>query len=142
MHSSNVDEGTIPELRYDHRDINMAQIVKWVSIFLAFVVICIFAAMASYKFFTPDWKKEERALPLYVTKPRVPPFPQLQADPKLDMELYKAAEAQQLGALARVKKEAAERGISGVGSRTGSDEKVSFPGSGDYKGMKSGDAEH
>lgn len=142
MHQSNLNEGTIPELRYDHRDINMVEIVKWVSIFLAFVIICIFAAMASYEFFTPDWKKEERALPAYVTKPRVPPFPQLQADPRLDMEVFKAAEIPKREALAKIKDAAATRGISGVGSESKAAEKESYPGSGDYTGMKTKEAEH
>lgn len=137
MHGSNTNDGTIPELRYDHRDINLRAIVQWNSIFLAFVVICIFAAMAAYSFFTPDWKKEERALPSYVTKPRVPPFPQVQGDPKLDMEIFKAAEAPQVEGLEKAKEEQAARGISGVTGESKAEEGHSYPGSGDYAGKAS-----
>ena len=142
MHESKTNEGTIVELGYDHRDINLVQIVRWMSIFTAFVIISIFAALAFYKAFTPDWNKEERVLPAYVTKPRVPPFPQVQADPKLDIAVYQAAEAPKREALLKVKEAAATRGISGVGAATQAAEKESFPGSGDYKGHASGEAEH
>lgn len=142
MHGSNTNEGTHPELGYDHRDINLRAIIQWNAIFLAFVVICIFAAMAAYSFFTPDWKKEERALPSYVTKARVPPFPQVQGDPKLDMEVFKAVETPKREALEKVKEEQAAKGISGVTGEDNKGEGHSFPGSGDYIGHGKAEAPH
>jgi hypothetical protein len=144
MHGSNdVNEGTIPELGYDHRDVNLKAIVFWMSIFAAFVVVSIAAIQfLAYPFFTPDWKKLEKEVPAYVTAPRIPPYPQVQADPKLDMEVFKASEESKHEALNKAKEELAARGLAGVTANTPLAEEKSYPGSGKYIGAEAKETEH
>ena len=141
MHGSNeINDGTIPELGYEHRDVNIVAIVRWMSIFTAFVVFSILTIQfAAYPFFTPDWKKLERDVPAFVTKPRTPPYPQVQADPKLDMEVYKASEEPLHEGIKKAKETLAARGISGVTGEVPKEEHSSYPGSGKYAG---GEGEH
>ena len=136
MHGSNdINEGTIPEIGYDHRDVNLSAIVKWMSIFATFVTVSIILIQfVFYPLFTPDWKKLERDVPAFVTAPRTPPYPQVQADPKLDMEIFKASEEGKHEGLAKAKAALAARGIAGVTGETPKEEGHSFPGSGDYAG--------
>ncbi|WP_395089061.1 hypothetical protein [Armatimonas sp.] len=136
MHGSNdINEGTIPELGYDHRDVNLSAIVRWMSIFAMFVVVSIILIQfVFYPLFTPDWKKLERDVPAFVTAPRTPPYPQVQADPKLDMEIFKASEEGKHEGLRKAKATLAARGISGVTGEAPKEEGHSFPGSGDYTG--------
>lgn len=145
MHGpNNTNEGTIPELGYDHRDVNLKGIVYWMSIFTAFVVASILTIQfLIYPFFSPDWKKLERDVPKFVTAPRTPPYPQVQADPKLDMEVFKASEEAKYEELKKAKEALAARGISGVTAETPKEEGHSFPGSGDYTGAsKATEGEH
>lgn len=144
MHGSNdVNEGTIPELGYDHRDVNLKAIVFWMSIFAAFVVVAIAVIQfLAYPFFTPDWKKLEKEVPAYVTAPRTPPYPQVQADPKLDMEVFKASEETQHEAVNKAKEALAARGLAGVTANTAPAEEKSYPGSGKYAGAENKSAEH
>ncbi|MBB6051075.1 hypothetical protein [Armatimonas rosea] len=137
MHGSNdINDGTIPELGYDHRDVNLKAIVFWMSIFSAFVVVSILTIQFfAYPFFTPDWKKLEKQVPAFVTAPRTPPFPQVQADPKLDMEVFKASEERQHEAMNKAKEALAARGLAGITTNTEHAEGKSFPGSGDYAGV-------
>ncbi len=136
MHGSNdINDGTIAKLGYEHRDINLVAIVRWMSIFAAFVVASIMTIQfIIFPFFVPDWKKQERNIPAFVTKPRLPPYPQVQADPKLDMEVFKAAEEPLHKRIEAAKESLATRGISGVTGEK-SEESHSYPGSGDYKGV-------
>jgi hypothetical protein len=137
MHGSNeVNEGTIPELGYEHRDVNLKAIVYWMSIFAAFVAgSIVIIEFLAYPFFAPDWTKQERDVPKFVTAPRTPPYPQIQADPKLDMEVFKASEEGLHEGLQKAKETLAMQGISGVTVETPQKEGHSFPGSGDYAGV-------
>jgi hypothetical protein len=137
MHGSNdINDGTIPELGYDHRDVNLTAIVRWMSIFAAFVVVSILTIQfVAYPFFTPDWKKLEREVPAFVTAPRTPPYPQVQGNPKLDMEIFKATEEGTHETLEKAKESLAARGLAGVTVNTPKLEEKSFPGSGDYAGV-------
>jgi hypothetical protein len=142
MHGSNdINEKTIPALGYDHRDVNLVAIVKWMSIFATFVTgSIILIQFVFYPLFTPDWRKLERDVPAFVAAPRVPPYPQVQADPKLDMEVFKASEEGLHEAVNKAKEALAVRGISGVTGGVAKDEGHSFPGSGDYVGVTKGRA--
>lgn len=145
MHGNNINEGTIKELGYEHRDVNLVAIVRWMMIFAAFVVVSILTIQfLAYPFFTPDWKKLEREVPSFVTQKRVPPYPQVQGDPKLDMEVFKAAEEPLHASLEKAKETLAARGIAGMTGGVAKKEGHSFPGSGDYEGVtkSSGGAAH
>ena len=144
MHGNNINDGTVKELGYDHRDVNLVAIVRWVSIFAVFVIVSILIIQfIIYPFFTPDWKKLERDVPTFVTKTRTPPFPQVQADPKLDMEVFKAAEEPLHKGIEAAKETLATRGISGVTGASVKEEHHSYPGSGEYKGTAAhGEGEH
>lgn len=138
MHgANNVNEGTIPELGYEHRDVNLPAIVRWMSIFAAFVVVSILTIQfIIYPFFTPDWKKLERTVPTFVTAPRTPPYPQVQGNPKLDMEVFKASEEKLHENINKAKDTLANRGLAGVTTNAPVEEGKSFPGSGDYAGAE------
>jgi hypothetical protein len=86
-----VSPNLLAQMGYETRDVILRPLVVALGGLLALIVATLIFMFFLYQFFIPDWAKVGKpGLPS--TARRLPPNPQLQADPKRDMVIFREAE--------------------------------------------------
>ncbi|MFM7323032.1 MAG: hypothetical protein ACKO5K_16150 [Armatimonadota bacterium] len=128
MHDSHGGQDVLADLGYENKDVKLAPLMGALGGLVALIVVSIFGILWFYDFTSPRYEMD-KGKPRWETERKLPPHPQIQADPKEEMVLYYKAEAPYVKSL-----EAAKRAAAGSGSEahSTSHEGKSYPGSGDY----------
>ena len=131
MHESH-GQDVLADLGYENKDVKLGPLVGALGGLVALIVVSIFGILWFYDFTSPRYAMD-KGKPRWETERKLPPNPQVQADPKEEMVLYYKAEAPYLASL-----ESAKRAASGAKSESGhaavGHSEDSYPGSGDYAG--------
>jgi len=134
MHESH-GQDVLAELGYENKDVKLGPLVGALGGLVALIVVSIFGILWFYDFTSPRYAMD-KGKPRWETERKLPPNPQVQADPKKEMVLYYKAEAPYLASLESAKRAASgstsESAHAVVGHSAGS-----YPGSGDYAGSAS-----
>lgn len=142
--ADNID--LLEQMGYETRDVSLPGLSRWLIVFAVFLGAATIGSLALYHKLIPDFARDQSSAPMMHVR-HVPPFPQIQAEPRRDMMEYRTAED---GVLAGGPSASAKagtsiddaiatianvRGISGIrGSalpKLGSTNH-SYPGGGDY----------
>ncbi len=129
MHEPQGGHDVLADLGYESKDVKLPPLVGALGGLAALIVVSIFGILWFYDFTSPRYE-QDKGKPRWETERKLPPNPQVQADPKKEMVLYYKAEAAYLKSLEAAKKAAAGGGESTHGASHGSN---SYPGSGDYR---------
>ncbi len=136
----------LSQMGYEQRDVSLPALRNWLIGFIVFLTLMLSIPYGIYRLVVPTFA-DELHQPMRHQR-RVPPFPQIQPDPKPDMMVYRAAEDRVLSGQAAMPNDkpgisidqaidqlATRQGISGV---TGTAQKAldpnsnQYPGGGDY----------
>ena len=138
----------LAQMGYETRDVAFRTLAGWIAALFAFAIGTSFVMAWTFRWFAPDVNEvqKQHAYPLAFVR-RLPPNPQIQADPKRDMKIYHAGEDASITQLHwaneaktkvnipidRAMDEMAAKGISGISGSAKTEFSPSYPGSGDYK---------
>jgi hypothetical protein len=147
----NAGPDLLSEMKFEHRDIALQKLMGFIVVFIVGFIAAMIVTIGIYQFFIPDWAKLGK---IAAPSPyrRLPPHPQIQVDPKHDMELYRLAEDKQVsgeqGAIpgtkpamtvtAAIDKLAGQEGIAGITGTTEAKRGEFFPGSRAFAGKTEG----
>lgn len=139
MHDHGSSQGSLVELGYEHRDIQLKPLAMALFGLIALIVVSILGILWFYDFTSPRYA-QDKGKPRWETERKLPPHPQLQSFPKDEMAMYLKAEGAYGASLSSAKVKAAAAGISGVTDAdvSPSETKKGFPGSGDFVNKESG----
>ncbi len=145
--AKNAGPDLLAEMKYEHRDIALQKLMGFIVVFIVGFVSAMIVSIGIYQFFIPNWAKLGK-IPEPSPYRRLPPLPQLQVDPKRDMQQFRLAEDKQVsgeqGAVtgtrpamtitAAIDKLASEDGIAGIKGTEEARRGDYFPGSRAYDG--------
>jgi hypothetical protein len=145
----------LAQMRYEQRDANINKTMISIVIFIGFFVFSMVITLGIYAYFIPDWGKLGQIAKPLEYRP-IPPHPQLQVEPKVEMAAYRMAEDKlvrgEQGSVpgtkpamtieAAIENIATERGISGVKGTALKERGNAYPGSGMYAGMEAHGESH
>jgi hypothetical protein len=81
----------LAQMGYETRDIILRPIMTGIASLFVFIALTLVVSVGIYQFFIPDFAKLGRP-PEVSNARRLPPHPQIQAEPKRDMEIFRQAE--------------------------------------------------
>jgi hypothetical protein len=150
----NVGPDLLAEMQYEHRDVAQQKLWGWIGIFFGGFIASMVITAGIYAIFIPNWYKLGQ-VPAPSPYRRLPPHPQVQVEPKRDMQLFRQAETKQVlgqeGATpgtqpkmtieAAIDKLAGEEGIAGVKGTAVAERGTGYPGSRQFGGEAPATAE-
>jgi hypothetical protein len=80
----------LSQMGYETRDVSVPALLRWGGVLLVFIVVSTVGSRVLYNFVVPTYA-DELNQPIRHQR-RVPPFPQVQPNPKSDMMAYRTAE--------------------------------------------------
>jgi hypothetical protein len=114
---------------YEHTDVKLAPLVLAFGGLVGLFVVASAGMMWFFNFTKPKYASDSN-VPGWSVERKLPAHPQLQANPKEEMNLFKEAEAPYSKRVESAIDVVAKQGISGVaGNEPGSDFKTEYPGS-------------
>jgi hypothetical protein len=136
----------LAQMGYETRDIALNTLVRWLVFLGVFIIVMMATAYVTYKVFVPNWVETERTAPLEHVR-KIPPYPQLQADPRRDIIEFRQAEDDVVNGYTAggpkgqrtnvpiataIDILANQRGIAGIRGSQAKPESEAYPGSGIY----------
>lgn len=134
MRSESTNAELAAEIGYETKDVNIRQTLVGIVALLVFFAVAQIGILVLYAGIMPDWAKLGHPEPLPVNR-RIPPYPQIQTDPHVDIERYRQAEEKELGGKdsamsvdQAIDVMATQKGIAGVRGDAVHERATGFPG--------------